>query len=165
MAMQPPGPPGLGGGLPPPPRPPMGGPPGMGAPPMPPQAAPPPPPPQSPPGAGGLGPASPLGSLVDLSASMGPGWQQVDWAVRSLKSALRSTDFQKTPAVVAVIQSLINTASELISHYTSGTAGAKTSPTVVRREGGRTSESDSSSADADAQPSAEPTESSDSGEM
>jgi hypothetical protein len=166
MASMPPGPPGLGGGLPPPPRPPMGAPPGMGTPPMPPQAAPPPPPPPPPPqGAGGLGPASPLAGLFsDLSPSMGPGWQQVDLAARALKTALRSTDFQKTPAVVAVLQSVLNTVTELVSHYTSGTSGAKPSSTASMRPEGRTSEGDSSSADADAQPSAEPAGSSDSGE-
>ena len=131
----------------------------MGAPPMPPQAAPPPPPPPPPQGAGGLGPASPFASLLsDLSSSMGPGWQQVDLAARALKTALRSADFQKTPAVVAVLQSLLNTINELISHYTSGTSGAKPSSTASPRFEGRTSEGDSSSADADAQPSAEPTE-------
>jgi hypothetical protein len=154
MAFPPPGAPGAGG---PPPRPPIGPPPGGGPPPpppgLPPQGPPPgAPPPPPPSGAGGLGPNSPFGGMLsDLSPSMGPGWQAVDLAIRALKTGLRSTDFQKTPAVVAVLQSVLNTCTELLSHYTSGQAGATPSATPSKGEG---SDSASPSADADAQPAA-----------
>jgi hypothetical protein len=68
-----------------------------------------------------------------------------------MKVALRSADFQKTPAVVAVIQSQLNTLSELLSHYTSGTAGA-TPKGAPPRVSGSSDDGNSSSADADAQP-------------
>jgi len=92
------------------------------------------------------------GMLSDLSPSMSSGWQSLDIATRAMKVALRSVDFQKTPAVVAVIQSQLNTLSELLSHYTSGTAGAvpKGVPSRGAVSGG--DDSNSSSADADAQP-------------
>lgn len=154
MAGLPPGAPGPGQGGMPPPRPPMGAPPGMPPPPPPPAAMPPPPPPPTS-GVGGLGPASPIAGLFsDLSPHMGPGWQQVDLAVRAIRTALRSTDFQKIPAVVAVLQSVLNTMTELLSHYTSGTSGASApgpKPRSEERAGG-----ESPSADADSQPSATP---------
>lgn len=129
-----------------PPRPPMAGPPG--APPMPPPApamGPPPPPP--PMGPAGLGPASPLAGLFsDLSPHMGPGWQQIDLAVRAVRTALRSVDFQKIPAVVAVLQDTLNTMTELLSHYTSGTSGATASS--VPREPSDAGAPPSSDADA-----------------
>jgi hypothetical protein len=84
---------------------------------------------------------------------MGPGWQQVDLAVRAVRTALRSTDFQKTPAVVAVLQSVLNTMTELLSHYTSGTSGA-TPPASQPRVAEERADGASSSADADSQPSA-----------
>jgi hypothetical protein len=95
----------------------------------------------------------------DLSPSMGPGWQSVDLASRAIKVALRSTDFQKTPAVVAVMQSVLNTMTELLSHYVSGTSGAS-APGPVPSGADRT-DGASPSSDADAQPSAEPSDSDD----
>lgn len=115
------------------------------APPVPPQAPPPPAP------SGGLGPGSPLaGMLSDLSPSMTPGWQSLDLAARALKVALRSVDFQKIPAVVAVVQSVLNTISELISHYQSGTAGGPASKSAAPRA---ETTPPSPSSDADSQPS------------
>jgi hypothetical protein len=87
------------------------------------QASPPPMPP-APPGAG-LGPASPLGfAFTDLSVDMPSGWQIVDIAVRLLKTALRTTDFQETPKAVAVISSVTHTLGNLISHYAKGVSGS-----------------------------------------
>jgi hypothetical protein len=77
---------------------------------------------------------------------MSTGWQSLDMGMRCLKVALRSADFQKMPAVVAVVQSLLNTGTELISHYTSGTTGGPAAKQP--RETG----SASPSADADAAP-------------
>jgi len=57
---------------------------------------------------------------------MSPGWQIIDAAVRLLRMALRSADFQKTPAVVAVITHTAETLTELLSHYTSSKAGIPT---------------------------------------
>lgn len=118
---------------------------GMPSSPMPPPA---PPPAAPPPQAGGLGPSSPLaGMLSDLSPSMGPGWQSVDLAVRALRVALRSTDFQKSPAVVAVVQSVSNTLAQLVTSHTSGTAEPKKSP-----PSGEVSQGSPPSSDADSQP-------------
>jgi len=97
---------------------------------------------------------SPLaGMLSDLSPTHGPGWQAVDLSVRALKTALRSVDFQKIPAVVAVLQSCLNTQTELLSSYTAGTMGGSASPTVSPEPSmnGATSGGENS-ADADAQP-------------
>jgi hypothetical protein len=123
---------------------------------MPPPAAQPPPPPAGPP-AGGLGPASPLqGLFSDLPAHLGTGWQQIDLACRAVQTALRSRDFLKTPAVVAVLQSSLNTMQELLSHYTSGTSGASAPPRSSGATLGDTSDAGSPpSSDADAQPSAD----------
>jgi hypothetical protein len=86
---------------------------------------------------------------------MGPGWQQIDLAVRAIRTALRSPDFQKSPSVVAVFQSVLNTLTELLSHYTTGTSGASsTASGSLPRSEETSSGGDSPSADADAQPSA-----------
>jgi hypothetical protein len=131
---------------------PPGMPPPMGAP------APPPPPMGGPPpgGTGGIGPASAIAAMyADLSPHMGPGWQSIDVAVRAVRIALRSVDFQKTPAVVAVFQSVLNTMTEMLSHYTSGTSGATaSSDTAPRTSEGSSLGEGTESADADAQPSA-----------
>lgn len=161
MAMQPPtqGPPGLGPARPPlsvvpggapPGMPPGGPPPPMGGPPM---APPQPPPPPSP---GGLGPAAPFsGLLSDLPAHLGTGWQSVDIAIRALKTALRSTDFQKLPSVVAVIQSNLNTMTKLLSSYTSGTQGAaSTAPSSASPSSSDADAASTTAADADSMPAA-----------
>ena len=104
----PPGAPGMRPGLPPIPPPPLGGAPLPGGP-------------------SGLGPQSPFGQLLtDLSADMSPGWQQVDLAARILKLTRKMPDMQKSPAVVAVISSTIETLTKLLSHYTSGRSGVPT---------------------------------------
>lgn len=123
---------------------------------MPPPAAAPPPPPPGPP-AGGLGPASPLqGLFSDLPAHLGTGWQQIDLACRAVQTALRSKDFLKTPAVVAVLQSNLNTMQELLSHYTSGTSGSQAPKRASSGSEDTTSDSGSPpSSDADAQPGAD----------
>jgi hypothetical protein len=89
--------------------------------------------------------------LSDLSPSMPPGWQAIDLSVRSLKIAMRSADFQRTPAVVAVVQSVTNTLEELVARRVGGTSG----PAEPRgtREVSAPNEGDSVSSDADAQPS------------
>jgi hypothetical protein len=95
--------------------------------------------------------------LSDLPAHLPPGWQSLDLASRALKTAMRSVDFQKTPAIVAVVQSVNNTISELLSHYTAGTSGGAAAA-------GTSSDSSSSiSSDADAQPSGAGEESPDAG--
>lgn len=107
-------------------------------------------------GTGGIGPASAIAAMYsDLSPHMGPGWQSIDVAVRAVKIALRSTDFQQIPAVVAVFQSVLNTMTEMLSHYTSGTSGATaSSDTAPRTSEGTSLGEGTDSADADAQPSA-----------
>jgi len=89
--------------------------------------------------------------LSDLSPSMSPGWQSVDLAVRALKVALRSEDFQKSPAVVAVVQSVSSTLAELVSHYTTGTAGASKAPKAEKPS--EIAQGEPPSSDADAMPS------------
>lgn len=88
---------------------------------------------------------------------MGPGWQSLDLAVRAMRVALRSVDFQKTPAVVAVVQSVSNTLAELISHYTTGTEGAGSTspgtPSPKTTSGDVADTGDTPSADADSAPS------------
>lgn len=125
-------------------------------PPMPPPPGPPPPGVMPRPPIMGPGPSLPLppGVMSDLPAHMGQGWQQVDLAVRVLRSAMRSTDFQTTPAVVAVLQSATDTLNELLSHYTAGSTNASVSSPPKADAG----EGSAASADADAQPS--PSESS-----
>lgn len=105
-----------------------------------------PPPPQTPPqGVGGLGANSALGSmLADLPAHLTPGWQGLDLAVKALRTAMRSVDFQKTPAIVAVVQSVTNTLTELMASRTAGTSGGSNVP----------SQAGGPSSDADSQPSA-----------
>lgn len=101
------------GGAPPPG---IGIPPGI--PPMAPMGRPTPPPPN------GLGSGSPFGQLLsDLSADMGPGWQMIDVAVRTLKLARKTADLQKSPKVVAVVTSTVETLTTLLSHYTAGHGG------------------------------------------
>lgn len=102
---------------------------------------------------GGLGPAaSPFaGMLADLPATMPPGWQSVDLAVRALKTAMRAADMQKAEKVVAVLQSVTNTLEKLVSAYTKGTAGASASSMTSTAESAVGSPP---AADADAQPSA-----------
>lgn len=114
-----------------------------------------PPPPQGPPqGATGLGPATALAGLfADLNPTHGPGWQSVDLAIRAVKTALRSSDFQKLPAVVAVMQSVQKTMTELLTAYTSGSSGSSASAGPPPAPQDR-SQSDTISADADAQPGA-----------
>lgn len=122
-------PPGMGPGGMVPPRAPVGPVPGGPPPPPPGMSMPPPPPPL-----GGLGPASPLaGMLADLSASLTPGWQAVDMAVRCLRVALRAEDMQRAEKVVAVLQSQVNVLTKLISAYTAGTASGVSEPSTLGR--------------------------------
>ncbi len=149
MAFPPPspaGPPGMVPG-----RPPIPGPPGM-APPMPPPAMAMPPPPPPPGAATGLGPAANFaGMLSDLSASLTPGQQAIDVAIRALKVAMRSADMQTQMKVVAHLQSATNGLEKILSAYTSGGVGGsapseKASPMDAAGQ--------PPSADADAQPAA-----------
>ena len=145
--------------------PPMSGPPGQapGRPPLsivPPGGPPPPlpggpvPPPSAPPpmaAGGGLGPQSPFASLlIDLPSHLGTGWQSVDIAVSALKIALRSRDFQETPAVVATVQSCIEQLDTLVTTYTEGTTGGPSTPTYSPAMASQAP----GAADADAQPAA-----------
>jgi hypothetical protein len=91
--------------------------------------------------------------LSDLSPTHGPGWQALDLATRAIKTALRSVEFQKLPAVVAVAQSCLNSLTELVTNYTTGTAGATSSspkPSKDQSGGG-----ESTATDADSQPNAQ----------
>lgn len=83
---------------------------------------------------------------------MSPGWQSIDMMVRCGRTALRSADMQKSPNVVAVIQSVTNTLSELLSHYVSGTGGGTSTPAMTTSDSG--SQGDTASSDADSQPAA-----------
>lgn len=106
---------------------------------------------------GGLGGASALGQdLVDLSIHMSPGWQQVDLATRCVKKAMIAVDFQKMNKVVAVLQSVLDTMTELLAAYNSGSGGSgasESAPTGDVPNSGMSSPS--SSSDADAQPPAD----------
>lgn len=84
---------------------------------------------------------------------MGPGWQALDVVVRFLKIGLRSTDFQQQPAIVAVLQSMLNTADKLVSARITGDPGTPSAPSP--KSGADRADGASPSADADAQPSAE----------
>jgi hypothetical protein len=88
--------------------------------------------------------------LSDLSPSMSPGWQAIDMAIRAIKTALRSVDFQEMPAVVAVVQSCQNTLAELQSHYISGT----TTGSAPKTGGDSANDGAQPSSDADSQPPA-----------
>jgi len=77
-------------------------------------------------GAGMPGAASPFGTLfTDLSVDMTPGWQMIDMGIRCFRTALKTPDFQKSSMakVNAVIRELTNSATTLLSHYTSGRSG------------------------------------------
>lgn len=113
------------------------------------------PPPQPPPpmggGSAGLGPLSPFASLlIDLPSNLGTGWQSLDIATSALKIALRSADFQKTPAVVAAVQSIINQLTTLVTTYTEGAVGGTATPVSTSSDEGGSSSMNA--ADADAQP-------------
>jgi hypothetical protein len=91
-----------------------------------------------------------MGSMLsDLPAHLPDGWQAIDLSIRALKTAMRSVAFQKTPAIVAVVQSATTTLTTLLSHYTSGTTSGTES------DGSVASSAPSSSADADNQPPGE----------
>jgi hypothetical protein len=75
---------------------------------------------------GGLGPSSPFATLfTDLSADLSPGWQMIDMGIRCFRTALKTPDFQKASMgkVNTVIRQLASTATNLLSHYTSGKSG------------------------------------------
>lgn len=82
--------------------------------------------------------------LSDLPAHLPDGWQAIDLSIRALKTAMRSVAFQKTPAIVAVVQSATNTLSTLLSHYTAGTSGGGSAD--------GSADAPSASSDADNQP-------------
>ena len=73
--------------------------------------------------------------------------------MRQLKLAIKMPTFAKTPKTVAVLYSMVETGTQLISHYTSkgDAAGA---PTSVAEPDGSEESSDAhyTSADTDAQP-------------
>lgn len=105
---------------------------------------------------GGLGASSALGKdLVDLSIHMTPGWQQVDLASRCIKKALIATDFQKMNKVVAVLQSVLDTVTELLAAYNTGSKASGSTDAASTSEVPNASiGSPSTSSDADAQPPA-----------
>jgi hypothetical protein len=74
--------------------------------------------------------------------------------MRQLKLAMKMPTFAKTPKTVAVLYSMVETGTQLLSHYTSrgDAAGAPTS--VAEPDGGSDENSDAhyTSADTDAQP-------------
>lgn len=122
---------------------------------MPPGGAPPPPPPPAPPP--GLmppprPPSTPFAGM-DMPSELPGGWQLLDGVTRQLKLTIRMPDFNKTPKVVAVLYSVLETLTELISHYTSKGDGGG-APTSVAKPGMDGDESDAhfTSADADALP-------------
>ena len=82
---------------------------------------------------------------------MSPGWQQVDLASRCIKKALIAEDFQKMNSVVAVLQSVLNTMTQLLSARSTGSTsgGANVAATA------ESAQPDGPSADADAQPAAD----------
>jgi hypothetical protein len=140
------------GGMIPTGAPPGGPPPGAGAPPPgPPQ----PPPPAPPPGL--MPPARPPQSPfagVDMPSELPGGWQMLDGVCRQLKLTIRMPDFAKTPKTVAVLYSVLETLTELISHYTSKGDGGGAPTSVAPESEDRGGESDAHfvSADADAIP-------------
>ena len=78
----------------------------------------------------------------------------MDASMRQLKLAIKMPTFAKSPKVVAVLYSMVETGTQLISHYTAkgDTAGAPTS--VAEPDGDSEGSSDAhyTSADTDAQP-------------
>lgn len=157
MAMPPPTP-GPGGSA--PPRPPLsvvpGGPPPPGAPGPPgPPAGPPPPPPQqqTTPGPNNGLNAFLAAFLTDVSASLPPDWQCVDIAATALKIAIRGKSMQKAEKTVAALQSVLNVLTTLLNARVEGSAsGGPQTPGV--QSNATSSDADTGSADADAQPSA-----------
>jgi len=83
---------------------------------------------------------------------MGPGWQAIDMAVRALKVALQSQDLQKSMAVVAALSEMRDNLSQIVSAYTTGTAGASKSPKPEKAPS-EISQGEPPSSDADAAPS------------
>jgi hypothetical protein len=145
-------------GLPPMGGPPGGPPPGMGAPPG--GAPPPPPPPPAPPPAAAPKPATPFANLTDLPSELSGGPQMLDGVCRQLKLTLRHPDFATKPKTVAVLSSLLETATELVSHM-SGQGDAGGAPTSVINDSSEKDGDDAhfTSADADTTPPMEDTES------
>lgn len=138
-------------------------PPGLGAPGAQPGAPPTPPmaPPMGPmpgPMPGAAPPPNPFtaGIYNDLPSELPAGWQLVDAACRQLKLALKHPSFAKTPKVAAVLYSLVETMTQLLSHYTArGDAGSAPTGTASADEGmGGDDSGDAhfTSADADVQP-------------
>lgn len=133
-----------------------GAPPPGGAQPVPPIAGPPPvaPPP-------GIAPRPPSSladpSYQDLPSELPGGFQLLDAAMRQLKLAIKHPTFAKMPKVVAVLYSMLETGTQLISHYTSkgDAGGTPTSVAPESPEGDVDSDAHYTSADADAQPSPE----------
>jgi hypothetical protein len=68
-----------------------------------------------------------------------------------MKIALRSVDFQKTPAVVAAVQSCLKSLTMLVTSYTAGKSTDPQSPGIAPSA---TDAGDVMGADADAQPAA-----------
>lgn len=135
-----------------PPGAPAGGPPPgaqmpPGGPMSPPQPAPPPglmPPPR---------PPTPFAG-IDMPSELSGGWQLLDAVCRQLKLTIRHPDFAKTPKTVAVLYSVLETLTELISHYTKGgdAGGAPTSVAPESSDRGGDADAHFVSADADAEP-------------
>jgi hypothetical protein len=92
--------------------------------------------------------------LTDLPAHLSPGWQLVDLAIRVLKSAKRSTDFQRTPNIVAVLEKTTDDLNVLLSNKTAN-IGGRSSPPSAKPSSGDSGGSPVST-DADSQPPQDP---------
>jgi hypothetical protein len=90
----------------------------------------------------------------DLPSELPAGWQLVDASCRQLKLAIKHPTFAKTPKTAAVLYSLVETMTQLLSHYTTkgDGGGAPTSTNEPGESSGGDTDAHFTSADADVQP-------------
>lgn len=99
--------------------------------------------------------------LADLPTNLTPGWQCVDMAVRCLRTGLRAEDMQRAEKVVAVLQSVVNSLTKLLSAYTAGTPSGSAEPSTAAGRAEGPPPSSDAAGDADSQPSASSSEATD----
>jgi hypothetical protein len=105
-----------------------------------------------------MGPGSPFAALFnDLPSELSGGWQLLDAASRQIGLAIKHPDFVKTPKTVAVLYSLKETLTQLISHYTAkgGDSGGAPTSTAPADDGSSEPDAHFVSAGAEAEPSPE----------
>ena len=90
---------------------------------------------------------------MDLPSHLGTGFQSLDIGISAMKIALRSRDFQETPAIVAAVQSCINQLEKIVTAYTEGSSGSS-SPSSTQPPASGSSSAESGAVDSDSQPAA-----------